>query len=133
MMNLKLMPTASAMERRKVSESSLPSLDEAAPTVISCVLHLMRLFSGVLLAMGPRLLMLFVYVNIQLPDYCKLPSSTLDEPFPHQTSLPAVLWYNNNCQIQKMLKNDMDPLLKGYFDKCFTHRCLPFQVKTQDQ
>lgn len=38
--------------------------------------------------------------------------------FPTQESLPGVIWHDNNCKIRKMLANDIDPKLKGYFDNC---------------
>jgi hypothetical protein len=38
--------------------------------------------------------------------------------FPTKASLPSVLWHDNNCQIDKMLKNDSDPWFRHYFDHC---------------
>lgn len=38
--------------------------------------------------------------------------------FPTKASLPAVLWHDNNCRVVAMLKNDEDPHLKHYFDRC---------------
>jgi hypothetical protein len=38
--------------------------------------------------------------------------------FPTKSSLPSILWHDNNCQIDKMLKNDQDPHLRNYFENC---------------
>ena len=38
--------------------------------------------------------------------------------FPTQRSLPGVIWHDNNCSIVAMLRNDPDPFLAHYFDRC---------------
>ncbi|KAJ7577697.1 hypothetical protein C8J56DRAFT_1007158 [Mycena floridula] len=38
--------------------------------------------------------------------------------FPTKASLPAVLWHDNNCRVVAMLKNNIGPHLKHYFDHC---------------
>lgn len=35
--------------------------------------------------------------------------------FPTRTSLPNVIWHDNNCRIMAMLKNDTDERLRTYF------------------
>lgn len=38
--------------------------------------------------------------------------------FPTKSSLPGVIWHDNNCKIRAMLKNDTDPYLCHYFESC---------------
>ncbi|KAK7689517.1 hypothetical protein QCA50_007309 [Cerrena zonata] len=38
--------------------------------------------------------------------------------FPTKRALPGVIWHDNNCQIVRMLRNDVDPYLASYFDNC---------------
>ncbi|KAJ7475645.1 hypothetical protein FB451DRAFT_1557538 [Mycena latifolia] len=44
--------------------------------------------------------------------------------WPTKTSLPAVIWHDNNCNIVKMLRNDPDEHMCTYFD----HVALPVNV-----
>ncbi|KAL0563749.1 hypothetical protein V5O48_018314 [Marasmius crinis-equi] len=38
--------------------------------------------------------------------------------FPTRTSLPGVMWYDNNCHIMAMLDNNPEPELRDYFRNC---------------
>ena len=38
--------------------------------------------------------------------------------FPMKSSLPGVIWHDNNCQIVAMLHNDPDEYMASYFDQC---------------
>jgi len=40
------------------------------------------------------------------------------ELFPTRRSLPGVIWYDNNCKLYSMLRNDADPRLRDYFKGC---------------
>jgi hypothetical protein len=36
--------------------------------------------------------------------------------FPTKSSIPGVIWHDNNCRIQAMLQAEEDPYLQTYFD-----------------
>lgn len=38
--------------------------------------------------------------------------------FPTKSSLPDVLWFDNNCQVSAMLRADPDPFRRDYFEHC---------------